>query len=784
MTDKRTYWAAEQNPQELVRRTFSRFAAAMNTARKTGTLDRTRRMLMAYYGRGVDGRDTTRTRLGGKQGELAIMTHNAVRPLNAQVLALICGQRPGLKPVATNTDDDSIAQTALADGIRAHYERTLEVPAVETDVVRGGTLAGQFWAVESWKRSKGAAYGIDEEGRLAYEGGIELVSLPWWRGCADPLARRPTQRQWFLFKSPANRFDLAAEYPKSAEKLLDGAEVREAYDWKESITGSSDFEQLDVLFGDTLEAEEGVWVWELRHLPTPALPKGRIVKFINADCVLFDSAQFIEQPPTPASLQTVDSGAEVLPVIPDVLERDEEASGEGVATGAKDVGYPYAELHAYDYCPERVVGTTVGHASSWDVLGIQEMLDVCTVTFATVVNLYGMPHLWAGPGGAAGLNANAMSTGPVILETPTKPEVLKFEAFSTDIVEGIGLLRELAAEAASLNKSVMGDMDPGMPAQLAALQRAQAVQVHQTATGEYVRLVENVATGLLKLSQRFAKSEQTAEIAGKSGAFELKKWKREDIAGVPRFAVEIVNPLTQSFEGRQAEAQFMADRVDPKTGKPWLSREGYLTLKSTGSLKEPLEADQAKLELLTQHKTLLRKGKGLPPIDMEATEEALTQWSLASEAAAAGGEPAGPAPGPVFMGGDGEQYVRLNKLDPHWYAIPEYFSVLLSPAARENPAVVKAVLGVIQESQRLWASLTPDELAIMGGPPLPSQIAASQPGIPPEAGGSAPSADVGTSAPGEPIPIAKAGPGEPELPKPPPDPINGQQQGPEAAALQ
>lgn len=753
MSDKRTYWADEQDHQELIRRVLSRFCASLETARKIGTLDRTRRMLMAYYSRG-SGRDATRTRIGGKAGELSIMVHNAVRPLAAQVLALVAGQRPGLKPVATNTDADSIAQTALADGIRAHYERTLEVPAIETDVVRGGHLTSQFWAVQSWKRSLGKPYGVDEEGRLAYEGGIELVSVPWWRAAADPLARRPVHRNWFLWKSPANRFDLASEYPHCAEYLLDGSESRNSFDWAERITNYSDFDQLDVLFGDTLEAEEGVWKWELRHRPTPAMPKGRLVSFVG-DHVLFDSARFEKTPKT-----YVDGGAMGADDA-SALDRYEKQEGDEAtpdAAGPVDVGYPYEELHAHDYCPERIVGTTTGHTSAWDVLGLQEMLDVCTTSLATVINLYGLPHLWAGPLGAAGLDSNAMSTGPIILETKSKPEVLKFEALSSDVVEGINILRELAAEASSLNKSVMGDVDPGMPAQLAALQRAQAVQVHQTATGEYVRLVEAIATGLLRLSQRFAKSEQTAEIAGKSGAWEAKKWTRKDIAGVPRFAVEIVNPLTQSFEGRQAEAEFMS-------AQGWLSKEGYLTLKSTGSLKEPLEASQAALELITQNKQMLRDGKGLPPIDMVATEEALLDDPMA---------------GPVFAAGTPGEHVRLNRLDPHWRTIPEYFSVILSPSSRENPAVMKAVTDVLRESQRLWASLTPDELAIMGGPALPSQMAASQPGMPPEAGGM----PEGGDAPAQSDAPAMAGPKEPSLPKPPPDPITGEQQGPEASALQ
>lgn len=738
------YWAAEPDPDEFVRRALARVGQNLDSARRTQQLDRTRRMLMAYYGKGDGNRDTTRTKLGGKQGELAVMVHNALRPQVAQVLALIAGQRPGLKPVPTNTDSASITTAALADGVRQHYERVLEVPSLEIDVCRGGTLAGQWWSVQSWRRALGKPFAVGEDGRLVYEGGIELLTVPWWRAAADPLARRPVDREWFIFRRPANRFGLAAEYPDYAEHLLDGAKVN-AFDWAESITGKGDFEYFDELFGDTLPKEDGVWLWEVRCRPCSALPKGRLVRFVSGDCVLFDTMRFKVQPPAPEAVPGVE------PVEPVAVPEAQ----------LQDVGYSYddQEIHAYDYCPERIIGTTRGHTGQWDALGLQEMLDVCTTTVATVVNLFGMPHVWPGPGGAAGINVANLSSGPTVLETKTEPKVISLLEPTTlaAIVQTIAEIRDLLRESGNLNKTVMGEPDKGMPANAQALQRAQAVQVHQTAQGEYFRLVVNNATGILRLSQRFARTEQTAEIAGKAGAWELKKWSAKDIAGVPRFALELVDPLTQSVEGRAAEGEFLA-----KMG--WLTKEGYFALKSTGSLKEPLEAQQAQLELLVQHKELLRQGIGLPPIDMIATQEALA---------------VNPAAGPVFAGGEGGQYVRLVRLDPHWLYIPEYFSVLFSPAARENPAIVKAVTGVIQESTRLWASLTPDELAMMGGPPLPSQLAMS--GVAPAAPGEEPAA----TAPSEPGqgPAEAATPKQPALPKPPADPVSGAQPGTESLNL-
>jgi hypothetical protein len=478
------------------------------------------------------------------------------------------------------------------------------------------------------------------------------------------------------------------------------------------------------------------------------------VRFVAGDCVLFDTARFKAAVSTPVAAEEVGAPP------PEAAE---------VAT--KDVGYPYVEeeLHAYDYCPERIIGTTRGHTGQWDALGLQEMLDVCTTVVATVVNLHGMPHLWAGPGGAAGINAANLSSGPTVLETKTKPEVLVLLDPRTlaAVIETIQGIRDLLRESGNLNKTVMGEPDKGMPANAQALQRAQAVQVHQTAQGEYFRLIVNDATGILRLSQRFARTEQTAEIAGKAGAWELKKWSAKDIAGVPRFALELVDPLTQSVEGRAAEGEFLA-----KMG--WLTKEGYFSLKSTGSLKEPLESQQAQLELLVQHKELLRQGIGLPPIDMAATQRAL----MGDPAA---GVPPNPNAGPVFMGGEGGQYVRLVRLDPHWLYIPEYFSVLFSPAARENPAIVRAVLGVIQESVRLWISLSPDELAMMGGPPLPSQLAMSgapMPGAEGEPAGDQPASGEVGQGPAE----AKT-PATPSLPKPPADPVSGAQPGTDSLNL-
>lgn len=688
-----------------------------------GTTDRARRLMSAYYGRGVDGASSAaHVSSGGQQGELTKALHNAIKPLVTQVLGLIAGSRPALKPVATNTDATSLSQSELGDQIREHFERELNLGDLEHDCVRGGLLSSSFSLIQGWDRKAGEPVAEDPDTQeIINAGDVEVFTAPWWRIAYDPGARRPEHRMWCIFKRPKGRHELAAQYPQHADRLKQmGAEGSK---WADEITGGAEYVGLDELFGDKLDTEDSVWLFELRHRPCAALPRGRLVRFVDLDCVLYDSMGF----------ETVD---------------------ETGATQAEDVGYPYdaKELHAYEYCPERIVGTATGHSSNFDLCGIQQMVDVATTATATSMNMLGMPHIWTGPPGGDGVNPIKIgNTGITVLESQSEPKVLQFQAVNPSMLEGLSLFLDLLRQSSALNKTVMGEPDKGMPASAQALQRAQAVQYHQTAQGEYIRLVSSNVTGILRLAQRFADEPRIAEIAGASGRYEAKEWSKGDVAGVRRFSPEQINPMLRGYEARMALAEKLAEHN-------WANRAEFLSVYTTGDTKQMLEGEKNQLELIAAHKNMLRDGIGLPNVDLHASVQA--------------GEP-------VFVD-DGQPHIRPLKTDMHWVAYGEYRSVLDSPEARNNPAVVKAVSGVLQETIRLWRALTPDELAACGGKPLPTQLMAMQggPGMgapgaggPPGPGGPPkPGAD---KSPG----LAPKGPAAPPLPKPPQDPITGEKPG-------
>ena len=718
------YWADEREQKKLISRCLDRFAWHMDSLRATGRLANMLRMMTAYYGRGTDGnRSAAGLQLAGAQGEVTDLHVNTIRPVLQNTLSIIAGTRPAVKPVATNGDSATAAQTRLAMGLHEYYDRKFATKTLEIECVRGGLMTSAWWSLQGWKPSAGDEVTVDEKDQIIYEGDVEEFTRPPWAIASQQSATNEAERQWVLFKRKANRWELAnrAKDPLIKQKLIDGAAASNSDNYIQGRMAKTTLSMvggLESLMGEDIRTEDEVWVWELRHLCCPALPNGRMVRFVEPDIVLFDSYAAGEPVPD-------DETGEVEPQQP------------------RGVKYPYEELHAYEFSPERIVGTLHGHTPMFDLLALMEFIDIGTTSMATTLNIMGMPHLWSKMGMAP--NVQTLSGGITLMETPEKPESIDFQAIKPEVVQAIDWATSKMNASAALNDTVLGNPQKGMAASAQALQRAQAVQYHQISQDEWVRLIEKNANGRLRLLKRFARTERVAEIAGSANSWEMKQWKAEDIAGVERFQVEPINPMSATFEGRQAIAEQMG-----------VTGDNLFDFMTTGSLKKVTEARTLQLELVERNKALLMRGIGMAPIDQEQT--AMT------------GQPVHATPE------KGAEYVSILRSDPHHLAIPAYLSVVNSPESRSDAELVAPALDCVAESQRLWATLTPDDCQAFGIPPLPSAMAAA---ATPQAPSAPPPANDNAEAPSTP----QGQPGQADLPKPPPSPIEGENS-PDSLSLQ
>ncbi len=699
----RPYWAAEISIKDLAPRLMERFQWWMQLLQRSGRWDKMRGLLGAYYGSGIDGmRNSNRLQDAGEEGEITELHVNQVRPVINNTLSLIAGTDPVVKAKAKNADAKTLAQTRLAEALLVSYDTSIASKEREIDCVRGALLASSWTLGQSWLPQDGKEWTRDPEGQPVYEGDIDIFVLPPWRAIYDFAAADESKRKWAFFRRSVSRYDTAALLEErgqkdTAEKVRRHVETTPVK-WYSFSSITASMTELDVLLGEQLPEEDVLWVWELRHLPSPALPKGRLIRFVEPDVVLWDSM-------------------------------------------AEGVEYPYEELHLYEYSPERVVCGAAGHTGAFDLGALQEFSDICTASIATTVNINGQMNLQTEAD--APPNVRQLSTGNSVLLTKpgNKLEPIMFPALKPEVLQALEWSVEAGNKQLALNNTVMGEPDKGMPASAQALQRAQAMQYHAVAQAERVRLRSRNANGKLRLLKRFARSPRQVEMAGKARAYEMQEWQADDLSDVVCFDVEPINPMSASFEGRQAILEMLMKFGTIKDGS------AALTYLQTGSLEAVTQTETAQRELVESNVALLQKGIGPPPVDMKASMET--------------GSPVfvDPPPGPDGQPG---KALSIMKSDPHHLAIPAYLGVLASPASRQDASMVKACTEAIQLSLSYWQQLLPDEAAAYGIPPLPSQLAAAMP----------PPGPPNPDAPPEDGP-PDAGPEQPGLPSPPPDPLTG-----------
>ena len=715
-TSPDVYFAADDS-KKLVERLTKRAGAYRDWLTRTGREGRMRRAWSAYYGGSVDGRkDTAGLLRGGEQGELTMLSANIFGVLVRQVMRLITGQKPAFKVVAKTSDASALAQSVLGDALVEAYDKRARITEAEVDAVQAGTLLGSGFVVLSWATQMGEEIGLNPDtGKVIKEGDVTVRCVTPWEVFHD-TKEQPNERTWACVRRLERRFDLIAQFPDLADKLRRATARGSMGQWDEeaSLGGALRWGAP----GSDTEDEDTLETWEFRHVPTPALPNGRLVRFVSSDCVLFDSS---------AAQMAGEVGEDGLP---------QEAQA--------DAGYPYPGLLVEEYAPERRAGRlTEAHSPLWDALSLQETLDVVTVALASNANVGALVNLWAPPGSSPSIQR--IDTGLNLVESPVKPEKIDTLSLPTELV-GLGeVLQGWMQQIAGLNNVVMGDTPSGMPAQLAALLEAKAVQFHQQGQAGYYRLVEGVRTGVLELLQRFGNSPRTISMAGGANAWALRDWQSEDIDALDRVAVEPVNPVMRTFAGRMTLADSLAEKY-PQA----MPVEKYLEVWLSGELNTNMDPRKARLGRLAREREMLARGVGLPQVDMQASMQ---------------------TGAPVFVE-DGQEHIRPLVADKHWENIPEYLSVLESPEARQDAAVTQAVLDVVQESLRLWQTMPMDLIAVLGGQPAPSTMM-GPPGMgPPPPGGG--------GGGGKPVAAAIAGEASPDvdMPAPPENPITGEQAGP------
>lgn len=568
-----------------------------------GRLDLYRRS-WAYYNRPrITG---SRINPTGEQGELSAISVNHYRNLLLHLETMTTQQRAVFEPKATNSDVKSQSQVILATGLLDYYMREKRMERYLKQATKQALIFGEAFVRCEWDVSGGNVYGKTSTGALQYEGDIRYTNYMPIDVVRDFTLMSHEDETWYILRDFKNKYDLAARFPTLAEDILsDSVDMIE-------------LARTTTLNAIGLQESDNIMTYTLLHEPTKAMPQGRYTLCLDNGTVLLDGA------------------------------------------------LPYKKAHVYRIAPDEESGTIFGFTVGYDLMPIQEALDILYSTAVTNQATFGVQNILVPKG--HDLSTSQIAGGLNILEYDTKlgkPESLQLTQTPAEVFNFMGMLEKLAETISGVNSVARGNPEASLKSGAAlALVQSMAIQFSMNLQQSYAALIEDLGTGTINILKDFASTPRVAMITGKSNRPLLREFKGEDLDSINRVMVDMGNPLSRTTAGKVNLADALMERNLVENA------DQYIQVVTTGRLEPVIEGKQAELLLIKAENEKLADG--------------IRQRAIIT--------------------------------DQHSKHILEHKTVLASPEARADPnsPVVIATLQHIQEHLDMLQTGNPVLLALIG----------------------------------------------------------------------
>lgn len=629
--DRNVYFAADK-PEVTVRYLQQKAKDWFSGVNDSSYLAKIERSWRAYYGEYYgDGGSSHGISFGGENGELVNLAVNHYRNLARHMHVMVTGTRPSFQCRAINTDKKSLIQAKLGNGLLEYYMREMRLEEVLKDAVQYAIVLGSGYVKLEWNSTKGRIYdyvepdpssiaGEDEDGNPIDENGNPVNPFPIYEGDVEFSLISPydvifdstkdyfDKNDWVVCRTKINKYDLASKYTEYYNEIVGVDTV----DKVQKSRGSGSY--------DKSQETEDIFVLEFFHKRTPSMPNGKYMMYVDEEIILENTV------------------------------------------------LPYRALPIYRITPSSIMGTPYGYTDMFDLLPIQEMLNSMYSTAATNINAFGIQSILSPRG--SGIEAEQVGNGMQFLhynEEAGKPEPMQLTATSPEVYQMMGILEKTMETLSGVNAVARGNPEQSLRSGTAlALVHSQALQFVSGLQQSYIRLLEDVGTGIINLLKDFASVPRMAAISGINNATEMKEFKSDNIKSINRVVVDVGNALMQSTAGRAQIAENLlqmglVDTVDK-----------YLMILSTGNLDYLTEGKIDNLTLIKSENEAMIRGERQQAI-----------WS-----------------------------------ERHSIHIKEHMEVLNDSELKKDPELVQLVLDHVQEHANLLRTTDPALLSMIGEQPL------------------------------------------------------------------
>lgn len=574
------YWATlpSEDIAPVVRQKFDRFLASLE---ENGDLDVMRRAGCQYYGRDEEGLRSWTNEAIGSRGQARTCDANHWRASLSQAIAIALADPPGLMPVPRKTDHSAIQLAEMAKGVLTYYQGTTGqregTDAVLRETVEMGEVYGWAWAGVWWDELAGeVTEELPEMGALPEEGGddgsdplaVQAVRLimsgdiraePYLpTDVAFDVDSRGHAQPWRVLRRWVNKFELAAtlEDPELAEQLRN-LEPTDQAQTDGDLAGTR----------SALRNTDDIDTYELRYLPTAAVPRGRSVLIAGRDLLISDG--------------------------PHKFGRD--------------------DFGLYPYRSSKRIGTGRGYARSWDALGVQGAINALGRIAYSNQYAFGLNVLVALEG--SGIRAEQISEGLRIIFT-ARPDALQALSLAKTPSEVFEFRDTLIAESGrllGLDALSMGTETRDLSGAAMALLDTRTQRALGPMASAAHELRRQLGLAIIRRAAEHPQNRMLPLLVGKATAPRMMEVNFQQLGDIAAVELEKVSPLQQSPAGRvEMASQLMASRGPD--GKPAINAQQFIGVVKTGQLDPLTEGPMAELQLIRAQNEALMQGQSVPTL--------------------------------------------------------------------------------------------------------------------------------------------------------------------------
>jgi hypothetical protein len=494
----------------------------------------------AYYSTMLDQNSwMTSLNFQGEQGELVKMSVPQSRTLVRQLLTLLCKQKLAFKSIAKVKDSEVQEKVRIGDAVAADVVQSQDLDILAENMVESCLVAGTSFIKTTWRSDFGEPKVVktEEDGKetVIYDGDIEITVPDFFDLTYNYTITKWKDLDWVECRVRRNRWSLIAQHPELEVDILKLPSVDE-----DDYTRT--FQSVD--------NRDMVYVYEMYHRPTPALPLGRMLVYASPKCIFVDE-----------------------------INR-------------------YGCIPIEQYKPEPIEGIGYGYAMLSNLLPAQEMYDHSMSCLATNQSALGVQNV-LNPRGSD-INVRELSGMNFVDYTPQpipgggEPKKLDLLSSAPELFKFPEVLLANMQQMSYINAAVRGELASSTSGVAIATLTTNALEFLSSYTKNLQSVLEKTVMHSINAYRRFAKTERLVKMTGKNHQSFMKPFEASDLEPIQGIQMTSVNPLMQTIAGRIDISEKALDKGLVK------DLQSYVSILDGAPLSQLFEVELSQNDLIQQ----------------------------------------------------------------------------------------------------------------------------------------------------------------------------------------